>query len=80
MAKSGLTLSAWRVATDADPAESKDKAEKQTPNSVRADDRTVLLAPMITTVKGTSFMPINQFEYTAQSVSFSKRFTSYVFV
>lgn len=35
---------------------------------------------MITTVKGTSFMPINQFQYVVQSISFSQCFTSYVFM
>lgn len=35
---------------------------------------------MITTVEGTSFMPINQFQYVVQSISFSQCFTSYVFM
>lgn len=61
------------------PTESKDNANKGAQTVWAMGTWQYCLAPMIITVKRTSFMPINQFEYIVQSISFSKCLTSYVF-
>lgn len=60
------------------PTESKDNTNTRAQTAWAMVTLLYCLASMITTVKGTSFMPINQSEYVVQLLWFSKCLTSYV--